>query len=57
MIFTEGKHRFFERLMQQKPDFDRHRVLTMKERDCKHCLYYDELLRKCGKERCVVFDD
>ena len=57
MIFTAGKDRFFEWLMQQKPGFDRSPVLTMKERDCRHCLYYDEHRRQCGLEKCIVFSD
>lgn len=57
MLFTEGKRREYERIMQEKPGFDHRPVKTMKERDCKHCLYYDESCRKCSQEKCVVFED
>lgn len=57
MFFTVGKRREFERMMQETPSFDRLSVKTMKERDCKHCLYYDESNRKCSREKCVVFED
>jgi hypothetical protein len=57
VLFTEGKLRWFERMMRETPGFDSRPILTMKERDCKHCLYYDEKSRKCTQEKCVVFDD
>ncbi len=57
LIFTEGKHRFFERLMQGKPNFDQRPIRTPKERDCKHCLYYNERKKKCTQNKCIVFDD
>lgn len=56
MIFTGGKDRFYERLMRQKPDYRRHFAPQKKERDCKHCLYYDERLQKCSQEKCIVFN-
>ena len=56
MIFTEGKERFYERLMQQKPNYSRHNVPPTKERDCKHCLHYDENLKKCNQEKCIIFN-
>ncbi len=57
MLFMVGKDREYERLMKQIPGFDRSPIRTMKERDCKHCLYYDEQLRKCSLEKCAVFED
>lgn len=57
MLFTTGKDRKYERLMCESPGFDRRPIRTMKERDCKHCLYYDETLRKCSLEKCAVFED
>ena len=57
MIFTEGNHRFFERLMQEKPNFDQHPTRTPKERDCKRCEYYDERKKKCTQSKCIVLDD
>lgn len=57
MNFTEGKLLEYERMMREKPGFDRRPVKTMKERDCKHCLYYDDHRQKCGMKKCAVFDD
>lgn len=57
MLFTEGKSQAYERLMQEKPCFDRHPVKTMKERDCPHCLHYDNEAKKCGLGKCPVFQD
>lgn len=59
MLFTEGKDRNYERLMQEKPGFqrDRRRMVfpNARQRDCPHCLYYNEMLKKCGFETCIVF--
>lgn len=59
MLFTEGKDRKYERMMQEKPGFqrDRRRVVSpnARQRDCPHCLYYNETLKKCGLATCVVF--
>lgn len=59
MLFTEGKDRKYERMMQEKPGFQRDRRRTVfpnaRQRDCPHCLYYNETLKKCGLETCVVF--
>lgn len=59
MLFTEVKDRKYERLMQEKPGFkrDRRRMISpnARQRDCPHCLYYNETLKKCGLETCVVF--
>jgi len=57
LLFTVGKDRIYERLMCESPGFDRRPIRTMKERDCKHCLYYDKQLCKCSQEKCVVFED
>lgn len=56
MLFTEGKHRVYERIMQEKPCYDRHPAKTMEERDCKHCMYYDKRLGKCSEGKCIVYD-
>ena len=56
MLFTEGKTQEYERLMQERPCFDRRVDKTRKKRDCPHCLYYDKKTKKCGSERCIVFD-
>ena len=49
MLFTEGKDRKYERMMQEKPGFqrDRRRVVSpnARQRDCPHCLYYNETLK------------
>ena len=57
MYFTEGKLIEYERIMQENPGFDHRLIKTMKESDCKHCLYFDEHLHKCSKEKCIVFND
>jgi len=57
VLFTVGKDLEYERMMQETPGFYRRPVTTMKERDCKHCLYYDEKSRKCSLKKCVVFED
>ena len=59
MLFTEGKYRNYERMMQGKPGFQRNRRRTVlpnaRQRDCPHCLYYNETLKKCNLETCIVF--
>ena len=59
MLFTEGKDRNYERMMQGKPGFQRNRRRTVlpnaKQSDCHHCLYYNETLKKCNLETCIVF--
>ena len=57
MYFTKGQLREYERMMQEKPGHDRKPIKTMKERDCKHCLYFDKRCYKCSKEKCALFDD
>jgi len=57
MHFTEGPLLEYERMMQEKPGYNRRLIKSMKERDCKHCLHFDEHYRKCSKERCAIFDD
>lgn len=55
MNFTEGKDLEYERLMRQKPGFNKQRNKTIQERDCPHCLYWDEALQKCPHKKCVVY--
>ena len=58
MLFTEGKEeREYERMMQQKPRFDKRRQQTAKQRDCPYCLYFDEKKKCCGLEKCIVFKE
>ena len=57
MTFTEGKLLEYEYMMRKAPGFDRRRIKTMEKRDCKHCLYYDEHLRRCSLKKCLIFDD
>lgn len=57
MHFTEGQLREYECMMQERPGYDRRPIKTMKERDCKHCLNFDERYCKCSKEKCTLFDD
>jgi hypothetical protein len=54
MYFTEGRLRKYERMMQEKPRLERDPV---RDRDCKHCLHYNKQLKKCSKEKCVVFKE
>ena len=57
MLFTEGKDRVYERMMQERPGFDRRPDKTMKERDCPYCLYYVHKAKRCGLKTCIVFKD
>ncbi|MDD4833400.1 MAG: hypothetical protein PHC44_01515 [Lutispora sp.] len=57
MYFTEGQLREYERMMQEKPGYNRRPIKKVKERDCKHCQFFDEHSRKCSKEKCTLFDD
>jgi len=57
MHFTEGPLREYERMMQEKPGHDRRPIKSMKARDSKHCLHFDEHCRKCNKEKCALFND
>lgn len=57
MHFTEGHLREYERLMQEKPGYDRKYIKTMKERECKHCPYFHKGFNKCSREKCALFDD
>ena len=57
MYFTEGQLCKYERMMQEKPGFNRRPIKKMEERDCKHCLYFDDHHQICSKEKCVVSDD
>lgn len=60
MLFTEGKNRNYERMMQEKPRFHRSKGVSFpnhRQRDCPHCLYYDEAIKKCGLEKCIVFQE
>jgi hypothetical protein len=57
MLFTEGKLQGYERMMQQKPDFGRNPIKTMKERDCPHCLHFNQKAKKCGLRKCAMFKD
>ena len=69
MLFTKGKHRQYESLMQEKPGFDKrhtgHKILkdktiqfeTAENKDCPYCLYYAEKKKKCRMPNCIVFDE
>lgn len=59
MYFTEGQLRKYERIMQEKPEFDRKNIITktVEERDCKHCLYFIKHHSKCSKKKCVLFEE
>jgi hypothetical protein len=57
MHFTEGPLREYERMMQEKPGYDRRPIKSIKERDFKSCSHFDEHCRKCSKETSAQFDD
>ncbi len=57
MYFTEGRLRSYERMMREKPKHKNDPVKTMQDRDCQHCLHYNKQLKKCSKEKCVIFKD
>ncbi len=64
MLFTKGKDREYERMMQEKPGFRRRRqkekniqFATSDNKDCPYCLYYDEKKKKCSMKSCIVFDE
>ncbi|SFH37138.1 hypothetical protein SAMN05660649_04943 [Desulfotomaculum arcticum] len=54
MYFTEGWLRECERIMREKPGYDRKPVKAEERRDCKHCPHFDEYQGKCGKTKCVI---
>ena len=60
MLFTEGKDRKYERMMQEKPGFqrDRRRVVSpnARQRDCPHCLYWNAVQQQCPLDKCIVYD-
>lgn len=53
--FTEGATQEFEREMQITPGFTK-LPRTQKERDCPHCLYWDEKKKRCKENTCIVFE-
>ncbi|MPN13821.1 hypothetical protein SDC9_161147 [bioreactor metagenome] len=57
MLFTKGELQEYERMMREKPGFDRRPDEARKERDCPYCLYYDHSAKKCGFEACIVFQN
>lgn len=57
MYFTEGQLREYERMMQEKPGYNRRVIKTIKERDCRNCKFFDESCNKCSKDKCDIFDD
>ena len=63
MLFTSGQDRKTERLMLQKPNFNkqgRRKPIFFPDkyhRDCPYCLYFLKRGKKCGLEKCTVFED
>ncbi|MEA5047101.1 MAG: hypothetical protein VB034_00690 [Eubacteriales bacterium] len=64
MLFTRGKDREYERMMQEKPGFGRRRqkekniqFATAENKDCPYCLYYDGKRKRCSMDSCPVFDE
>ena len=58
MHFTEGKDLEYERLMQQKPGFDRKPNeigIPKGKRGCLRCLHWDAQAEKCGIATCLYF--
>ena len=59
MLFTEGKHRKYERMMRETPRApgrSKSEAMLFKERDCPHCLYYSNKEGKCSLEKCVLIE-
>ena len=58
MYFTEGQLREYERIMQEKPGYNRRVIKTMKERDCRNCKHFDESCNRIGSSvRCSGHDE
>lgn len=62
MLFTQGKDREYECLMQQKPNFEygnkkRIKFATAEDKDCPYCLYFNDKTKKCDMPNCIVFDE
>jgi len=70
VLFTEGKHKQYERMMQEKPGFERRdnigrtskkdmtiQFATADNKDCPYCLYYDGKRKRCSMDSCSVFDE
>ena len=51
MYFTEGWLRQYECMMQEKPKNERELVKTVKEKDYKNCLHFDEHGEKYSKKK------
>lgn len=65
MLFTEGEHNSFERMMTEIPRpprsqrrFEKYQLRgpTIQERNCPDCLFYDSRHKQCKKEKCIVFE-
>lgn len=57
MYFTEGRLRTYERMMQQKPKYDREPVKPVREEDCAQCQHFDKHSGKCSKGKCIIPND
>ncbi|WP_415535883.1 hypothetical protein [Dehalobacter sp. 4CP] len=57
MYFTEGQLREYERIMQEKPGYDRKPFKKPEQKDCRLCPKCDKRSDKSGKERHALFRD
>lgn len=63
MLFTQGKSREYERMMNEKPGVERKTkkkkifFATAENKDCPYCLYYTSKGKRCKYDKCIVFPE
>ncbi|RNC62893.1 MAG: hypothetical protein AWM53_01819 [Candidatus Dichloromethanomonas elyunquensis] len=57
MHFTEGQLREYERIMREKPGYDRKSLKAPKRKDFRLCSECHKHCDKCGKEQHALFGD
>lgn len=61
MLFTQGKSRKYERMMNEKPGVERRAkkifFATAENKDCPYCLYYTSKGKRCKYDKCIVFPE
>jgi hypothetical protein len=55
MYFTEGQSRDYERIMQEKPGYDRKPFKELRQKDSRLCREGDKCSNKSSKERHALF--
>lgn len=53
MLFTSGKHIFYEQLMKEIPNFDRSPLRPEQEERCLLCACYKAHLKACRYTACT----